>query len=387
MASLSRELARWVDALRYEDLPPAVVDRAKGVTLHCLASVLVGSQTVLCFLREAYPINHFLEMAVFALLALNLTLSRGGWWIDVTAGLTFAVAALTLESGVLVWVVIAAAWLCGLRGVSTRGLILVSALLAGYAYLRFGYLDTGMPSLTERSSGFFFERLERDELQARFGEAPLVFYVYNVVVSLLAVLFSEPRDGMFVATRAWLDGDVAPRVYLGVGSSLAMTLLIGGAAVSAWRRRASLELPDRIATVAAVVIVANAVLAFAYTKDDIVAIAGAFYALMAFTATRWAIRHAQSGGPIRTIVATAALAALATAWTVRSTGVHHVVTEHAFRTRNDWAVLPLEWQRDGQWPTDARRLALIETLRNEALRSRIPNPNLAPEWRQQWYGD
>ena len=45
MASLSRELARWVHALRYEDLPPAVVDRAKGVTLHCLASVLVGSQT------------------------------------------------------------------------------------------------------------------------------------------------------------------------------------------------------------------------------------------------------------------------------------------------------------------------------------------------------
>lgn len=45
MASLSRELARWIEALRYEDLPPAVVDRAKGVTLHCLASVLVGSQT------------------------------------------------------------------------------------------------------------------------------------------------------------------------------------------------------------------------------------------------------------------------------------------------------------------------------------------------------
>src|SRR5512134_719720 len=45
MASLSRELAQWVAALRYEDLPPAVVDRAKGVTLHCLASVLVGAQT------------------------------------------------------------------------------------------------------------------------------------------------------------------------------------------------------------------------------------------------------------------------------------------------------------------------------------------------------
>jgi len=45
MASLSRQLARWIVGLRYEDLPPEVVDRAQGVTLHALASVLIGSQT------------------------------------------------------------------------------------------------------------------------------------------------------------------------------------------------------------------------------------------------------------------------------------------------------------------------------------------------------
>ena len=45
MPSLSRQLAQWIVDLRYEDLPPAVVDRAKGVTLHCIASVLLGSQT------------------------------------------------------------------------------------------------------------------------------------------------------------------------------------------------------------------------------------------------------------------------------------------------------------------------------------------------------
>jgi 2-methylcitrate dehydratase PrpD len=45
MASLSRQLAQWVARLRYEDLPPDVVDRAKGVTLHGLASALIGSQT------------------------------------------------------------------------------------------------------------------------------------------------------------------------------------------------------------------------------------------------------------------------------------------------------------------------------------------------------
>jgi 2-methylcitrate dehydratase PrpD len=45
MASLSRQLAQWVVGLRYDDLPLEVVDRAKGVTLHSLASVLLGSQS------------------------------------------------------------------------------------------------------------------------------------------------------------------------------------------------------------------------------------------------------------------------------------------------------------------------------------------------------
>lgn len=44
MASLSRRLAQFAAGLRYEDLPPAVIDRAKGVTLQTLTSVWIGSQ-------------------------------------------------------------------------------------------------------------------------------------------------------------------------------------------------------------------------------------------------------------------------------------------------------------------------------------------------------
>ena len=42
--SLSRQFARWVAGLRYEDLPPEVVDRTKGLSLQALASALLGSQ-------------------------------------------------------------------------------------------------------------------------------------------------------------------------------------------------------------------------------------------------------------------------------------------------------------------------------------------------------
>jgi 2-methylcitrate dehydratase PrpD len=42
MPSLGRQFAEWAAALRYEDLPPEVADRARSVTLHALSSALIG---------------------------------------------------------------------------------------------------------------------------------------------------------------------------------------------------------------------------------------------------------------------------------------------------------------------------------------------------------
>ena len=354
-------------------------------------TVLTGLHTFLGFLREAFPINHFLEIAVLVLIALNLTLSRGGWLVDLLAGVIFAFAALTLESGVLIWVVIATAWMVGLRGVSARGLALVTALLAGYFVVRFWYLDTGLPSLTERTSGYFLERLEPSELQQRFGDRAIVFYAYNVVASILSVLFSEPRDGLFVAARAWRGGDVHPHAYLTVLSSLAMTIVMAWTAFASWRKvwRTGSTLPrsGRLAIVAVVVLVANAALSFSYAKDDIIAVAGVFYAIAAFAAVRAVLEYGQGGGVVRAAVVSMAMLALGSAWAMRSSGVHHVMNEHAFRTRNDWAELPIRWQQEGRWPSDAAPRALIEGLRNAALDADVPNPQMVPEWRSQWYGD
>src|SRR5690242_11064405 len=55
--SLSREFAGFVAKLRYEDLPPEVVDRAKGVTLQALSSALIArdmppSRQALALMRE-----------------------------------------------------------------------------------------------------------------------------------------------------------------------------------------------------------------------------------------------------------------------------------------------------------------------------------------------
>jgi hypothetical protein len=350
-------------------------------------TVLVGLHTFLGFLREAFPINHFLEIAVLVLVALNLTLSRGGWLIDLLAGITFVFAALTLESGVLIWVVIATAWILGLRGVSTRGFVFVTGLLAGYFVLRFWYLETGLPSLTERTSGFFLERLEPSEIQQRFGDRRFVFYAYNVAASLLSVLLSEPRDGLFVATRAWRGGDAHPQAYLTVLSSAVMTLTMVWAALHWWRRGSTLGRSGRLAVIAVAILAANAALSFSYTKDDIIAVAGVFYAFAAFAAVRAALEYAQAGGVVRGVLVSVVLLALASAWAMRSSGVHHVMNEHAFRTRNDWAELPMRWQQEGRWPKEPQPLALVERLRDQALQADMPNPQMLPEWRSQWYGD
>jgi len=79
MASLSRQLAQWVVGLRYEDLPPAVVDRARSVTLHGLASVLLGSQSpigqqaVKLIVEEEAGVKHGATIMVD-----GITVTRGG---------------------------------------------------------------------------------------------------------------------------------------------------------------------------------------------------------------------------------------------------------------------------------------------------------------------
>jgi hypothetical protein len=120
-------------------------------------TVLTGLHTFRGTVREAFPINMYLESVVFCLIALNLAQGRvaprpdepvltgrsasadrhGGWWIDLAAAVSFVVASLTLESGVLVWVVAVAAWACGMRGISRRGVVAMTILLGVYLCVRF----------------------------------------------------------------------------------------------------------------------------------------------------------------------------------------------------------------------------------------------------------
>ena len=85
----------------------------------------------------------------------DLADARPRWWHDVLAPLIVFYAVFTIESGVLVWVCIATAYIAGWRGVSLRGVIAATAMLAIYLVVRFEILDVGTRAIGLVGSGPF----------------------------------------------------------------------------------------------------------------------------------------------------------------------------------------------------------------------------------------
>lgn len=343
--------------------------------------VLIGLHTFRGVVQESFPINHFLEVLVCCLLILNLAQSRGGAWIDAAAALVFVAAALTLESGLLVWVVAVAAWAVGWRGISRRGLAVMTLVLFGYLIVRFGYLNTGIPALSERSAGYLLETLDPAEIERRFAGRPLWFHGYNVAASMSSVLLSEPRSGVFEAVRGWMDGRPLPRSVIPIATSMVMTTLIVAAAARRRWRRDGFDDTARFILVFAAVCAASAVMSFAYAKDEVMSTAGAFYALAAFAALRDHLVTATRAPRAAAVLWVLLLGALSVGWSIRAVGVHYVLRSQAVKHQIDWIELPGRWRAEGQWPADPAQQRLILQLRDNALRMALPNTRLDyPEW-------
>ena len=343
-------------------------------------AVLVGLHTFRGAVGEAYPVNHYLNVAVVCLFTLVLAQARGGVWIDGAAAVGLVYAIFILETGVLVWVIAMTAWVIGWRGISPRGLAMMSAVLLTYLYLRFVHYPVGMPGLSERSTGYLFSVLDPPELARRFGDRPEWFYFYNVATSALSVLFSEPRAGRFVAVHAWLQDALVPRMVIAIASSIVTTAVIAYAALQRWRTR-TFDDNARYIVLFAAVLAANATLSFAYAKDEIMLPAGIFYALAAYAGAR--VVFESMVAPRSALVAGAVAALLvvtSTGWTVRAAGVPYFQRSQAFKHRGDWGELAGERNRarlQGP-PSEADRL--IDQLRDEALAAAVPNPRFEPRW-------
>lgn len=341
-------------------------------------AVLVGMHTFLGTVREAFPINTFLTIVLLCFAAAVIALGRYRWWNDLLALACFVVAALTVESGLLVFVIIVTAALTGARGVSRVGVTLVALACAGYFVLRFMLLDVGTPGLLERSSGFGFSRLEPTDLMARFGDGPIGFYAYNVLASIGSVLFSEPSNGVFHFTRELLAGEVQPaRVVYLVSSTAATALLVtyGAASVRRWRQRACTR-DDQLWAMAVTVLAANAAISYPYTKDVVMSPAGAFYAVAVVVAARSLLGRVEALPDWKRVAVTALMIVLGTGWALRFVGLHLSLRVQAHVARSEWAYRD-NAVREGTLKLDGRAVDLFRQLQGDALYRHPPPPPIA----------
>jgi hypothetical protein len=229
------------------------------------------------------------------------------------------------------------------------------------------WLDVGSPGLLERASGYGTRVIEPRELVERFGSNPLPFYVYNVIASVMSVLLSEPRSGVFPSAVS-IAGEPDPAMIVNVASSVLATSVIAG---YGWTRRGAwmahrFDHRDRLVLLFVMVLGANAVLSYAYTKDVIMSPAGGFYALALFVAVQQLL-IAKRRTLQRAAWMAALCAALGAGWSIRYVGMHMNLRQAALAVRNEWAYAEQWFEEQNADVTQPRTQDLIRTLEHDAI--------------------
>jgi hypothetical protein len=276
-------------------------------------------------------------------------------------------------------VVFIGAALVGARGVSRPGLAVLTLLFGAYFYARFVVLQVGSPDLFERSSGFGFTVLDPPELVERFGANPIPFYIYNVVSSILSVLLSEPIAGVFLTTQAVMTDAVRPVMVVNLVASVGVLGLLtwfAGVRRRAWLSR-RFEHDDRLVLVFGMVLIANAVISYPYSKETNMTTAGALLAAAAFAAARHLLATVRADVPkvAAAVLVTVALA-VSSAWALRTLRMFDVLRETAVRHRLDWAYIESRIAKGRVEAAGDEARALLERLKEDALIGRPAPPPL-----------
>lgn len=361
--------------------------RLDFVLVPATLAVFIGIHTFAGLVREAYPVNMYLTVVLCCLAGVNVARSKGGWWADLLAVAVFVLALFTLESGVLVWVCLVTGYVVGLRGVSRRAIAAATIVLVGYVLLRFAVLETGLPGLLERDSGYGFSRRTAAELNVMFAGRAFWFYLYNVACSVLTVLFAEPRGGGWELLRRAFQGDFSPWAVINVTSSVLATLVIGRYVYTRrreWQQRRFTP-GDQLVVLFLAVLLSNAVVSFPYTKDVIMSPAGAFYAMAFFVAFGDLFSWLSQQRTLLRVAMATGVCLMCTGWAVRAVGLHYNLRQAAFVQRNDWATAE-EWLQKQQVTLTSRSsLELVRNLRRQALRMPVPSPHFAQSWSERYF--
>jgi hypothetical protein len=342
-------------------------------------TVLTGLHTFAGMVREAYPVNHFLLVALACLVTLALSRSRGGALADALAMACLAFAILTLESGLLVAVIAVTGYIAGRRGISKGALIVMGVIVAGYLVLRVGVLDMHGYDLGERQTGFGTRMLSAAQQKEEFGDNPLPLYAYTIAGSVLTVPFSQPVVGQWTVVRAWQDGQLVRSYAIEIVTSLAATALIAWFLLGRSRpdglppaeSRSPRRFREPLPLAMLAVLVVSAGLSYSYAKSEIMSAAGVLYALVAYAAAAEALRVV-SRKPLRLIAVPVLLfvVMITSGWAFRAVGLQYKLQRGAFTARNEWV---LRMPPFTAAPAGAT-LLLAPRLREEALQRGRTSP-------------
>ena len=363
-----------------------------GAAALCFAMlVLTGLHTFTGVTREAYPINHFLLVAIYCLAAFAIGESRGGLVADIAACTLFVIASLTLESGLVVFGVALAAYMAGHRGISRGALIAMALLAAGYVCLRVPLLHMTGNEVGERQTGYGTEMLTTSELRARFGNMSWLLYGYTILCSLLTVPLSQPVAGQWTAFAPW-DPQAPPLFFRNdIGTSLVATAIV------VWylcRRRppdGRRRWRDPAPMAMAAVLAGSAVLSYAYAKSEIMSAAGVFYALVVYLAVRELAEVLvrlkpdptnPGGSACRRTLVLLLVFLVSTAWAWRAMGLQYRLQRGAFEARSEWVLRMPPFSPPPVRAADAR---LTPRLLDEAIHRGRTNPFLLwPPYARLW---
>jgi hypothetical protein len=339
------------------------------------------------------------------LLIVWMLLERDGrWWH------TPVIAALTLlaigykEQGLVIVPVVVVAWWMGAPGASRATAAAVVVMTTVYLGIRFS--TSGSWPTFVQDVGYGFTMLSPDQATARFGAFPVRMYLYNVIVTMTNILFSEPTAGVFTIVRDLRDGRVAAWEINHVMSSAVLTVLIVWWGVGALRANPKAQIPtpksnrvgvwglglriwdfvrgtpwsaeSRVFVVTVIAVAASAALGFNYTRDRLGGMAAVFYALAAFYAIRaFAERLVQAPRSVAVVIGIM-LVLLAGAWQLRTIGTVEYARLTAFKDRREW-LADLQ-QRRTEFARRSAYLRILDAMTDQGTTSSVPRPTALPDW-------
>lgn len=346
------------------------VGRARAVAAVVALSCILGLHTSrILFLFV--PLNLYSGALVLLLLVVALALeprTRPHDWIFFP--LTF-IALFGLESSLLIIPILVVLWWLAAPGVSLRGVASAVIALAAYLAVRFSFGTSVSFVDNYVGSGLGLSAATPETLRNIFEHAPWLFWLYNVTASLLTVLASEPRAGVYQFVASLLRGEVPFWQWLHVVSSVVTTCLV---AIVLTRSKLLSERDRLLCATGLVLIVFGSGLGFLYTRDRIGLSAGVGYGMLVYVALAALLERMPPAG-FRRAITVAVVSVLAILWTTRTAESYVQLRDTAWDYRGEWTDRYEDVGGAAQPQTE-----LLTSLRRAAIGKTPDDPRRDPAW-------